>query len=614
MASSGSGDLVAWNGTYNITIHFSWTRNNSGVVSWTAVIPKIDDSWSPCWTSFYIRGGKGVSASGNLTGDLTSYCSSCSQCATYYQGRILWDQTQTGTINMGSDGGTLRLGFYGQRNGSNTEENYLTWGVDPPPTAPSGLSVSIAEVYPTGAKFNVAVSSYGSPSSASGRYIEAAILNQNTYGATYKYATAQNTSSSAITVNNNVSGGTLTVQPNTQYYYGAYADNTQLHTSVVQGQFVTLAPTPTVSVGTISGNSATINYSTAADGGYYNKTIEYSLDGGTTWQTGATVTGGSAQSGTFTISNLPGGENSVLVRTTTTAGSDEPTTLTISIPINATFYGSITKIASIGAYNIASSVKTAYTQPSVSSVDLTTLKNYLNNTLTSLAPKLNAGNTIAGIEVVIEKQDAHTWEGRVYVCKDNTGTSLTYTTKSADTRSEIVTWLAAMGFTATSDSYSDASFVALSSIQYQSTSKEVKKLYGSVEMLSGFTERIVDSNSVIASFTKSTFISKLRADYPNFATKDFIANKRIRVYVYILAGTTYIQMFLQDITTLDMEVVTTTTSATESYGFTFNSGVANGQIAYVYMDDKTYTNRSKKILKLYGSVNGKTKLCFSDGS
>lgn len=131
MATSGTGDLNAWNGTYNITLHFSWTRDANGVVSWSVIIPKIDDTFSPCWTNFYIRGGKGSSASGNLTGDLTSYCSTCTQCASYYQGHILWDQTQSGTINMGSEGGTLRLGFFGTRNGGNTEENYLSWGVDP---------------------------------------------------------------------------------------------------------------------------------------------------------------------------------------------------------------------------------------------------------------------------------------------------------------------------------------------------------------------------------------------------------------------------------------------------------------------------------------------------
>ena len=131
MATSGSGTLNAWNGAYTITLSFSWTRDANGVVSWSVNIPTIDGTSSPCWTSFYIRGGAGASASGDLTENLVSYCASCSQCATYYQGNILWAQTQSGTINMGQSGGTLRLGFFGVRNSSNTSEDYLTWGVDP---------------------------------------------------------------------------------------------------------------------------------------------------------------------------------------------------------------------------------------------------------------------------------------------------------------------------------------------------------------------------------------------------------------------------------------------------------------------------------------------------
>ena len=132
MATSGSGQLNAWNGTYTITLTFTWSRDGNGVVSWNVDIPTIDGTNSPCWKDFYIRGGNGPSASGNLTGNLVSNCPSCSQCASHgYNGNILWPQNQPGTINMGTSGGTLRLGFFGTRNAGNTEENYLTWGVDP---------------------------------------------------------------------------------------------------------------------------------------------------------------------------------------------------------------------------------------------------------------------------------------------------------------------------------------------------------------------------------------------------------------------------------------------------------------------------------------------------
>ena len=139
MATSGSGTLYPNNATYTIPIEYSWTRDSSGVVTWKAQIYAIGggtglyDS-SPCWTTFYIRGGK--NAQNDLTGDLAEYCATCSECAQYYQGNILWQHNDvrngslTGTINMGASGGTLKLGYYGQRNGSNTSEEYLTWTVD----------------------------------------------------------------------------------------------------------------------------------------------------------------------------------------------------------------------------------------------------------------------------------------------------------------------------------------------------------------------------------------------------------------------------------------------------------------------------------------------------
>lgn len=209
-------------------------------------------------------------------------------------------------------------------------------------TAPTGLSVSIAEKYPTGAKFNVSVSSYGNPSSASGRYIEAAILNQNTYGATYRFSTASNTSSSAITVNNNSTGGTLTVQPNKEYYYGAYASNTQRNTSKVQGTFVTLAEAPTLSVNTLGETDVVMNYSTTADGNKYTKSVQYSLDNGSTWTTGATVSTGSASSGTFTISGLTDDTSYTLkCRVSTTAGNTNGTDVTFTTLESHKLYGSV---------------------------------------------------------------------------------------------------------------------------------------------------------------------------------------------------------------------------------------------------------------------------------
>ena len=396
----------------------------------------------------------------------------------------------SGTINgtSGSVYGGVRLGYYGTTWGGTDLSGSIT--LPSPYSPPTGLSVSIAEKYTDGAKFNVSVSSYGTPSSASGRYIEGAILNQSTYGATYKYATASETLSSAITVTNSSGGGTLTIQPNTQYYYGAYASNTQANTNIVPGQFVTLAPTPTVSVGSVSGRDAVINYSTVADGGYYNKTIEYSTDGGTTWQTGATVTGGSAQSGSFTISNLSGGENTVLVRTSTTSGSDSPVSITIEIEKLTKFYGPVLRYGIVGG--------------STSSVNENMFSGFTaEGFMQAYEQKYGAMYGVPDhITVNHEAEDGSTTTGKcVWIYFDN-GTRKFCTEVTASIVTDLNTW--GMNFPGSGGSLTpDADTVALNSVYYDGyKSKEVKKLYGSVN---GQTKRIIKMYGSVNGETKLVF-------------------------------------------------------------------------------------------------------------
>lgn len=120
--------------------------------------------------------------------------------------------------------------------------SFTLGGIPQGAVAPSGLSVSISSIADTGASFSVSLSSYGTPSSADGRYIEAAIMGQSTYGGKYRYDIAKNKASSTITVTNSSktnSSNPLTIVPNTQYWYGAYATNTSLSISKVQGTFIT---------------------------------------------------------------------------------------------------------------------------------------------------------------------------------------------------------------------------------------------------------------------------------------------------------------------------------------------------------------------------------------
>lgn len=211
-------------------------------------------------------------------------------------------------------------------------------------TPPTGLNVTIKEIYTDGAKFGVSISSYGNPDSVSGRWIEAGIAGQNAWQSpALRSAVALNTTSADIIVNNSsVQTTTLNILPNTQYYYGGYSTNTQQRTSAIFGQLVTLALAPTLSVSSVSDTSAVLNYSLPADGGYYAKNVQYSLNGGSTWITGATINTGNAATGSFTISGLNEDTNyTVITRVTTISGSTSGNTVTFKTEIFGKMYGSV---------------------------------------------------------------------------------------------------------------------------------------------------------------------------------------------------------------------------------------------------------------------------------
>ena len=161
-------------------------------------------------------------------------------------------------------------------------------GIPQGAVAPSGLNVSISSVADTGATMKVTLNSYGTPSSNANRYIEASIMGQSTYGGKYRYATKKAVTSATITVNNNSatnSSNPLTIVPNTQYWYGAYATNTALSTSMVKGTFITLpAYISDVVVNDVGGGNVTVSVVHASEGSATTAYTEYSYNQ-TDWTT-----------------------------------------------------------------------------------------------------------------------------------------------------------------------------------------------------------------------------------------------------------------------------------------------------------------------------------------
>lgn len=135
--------------------------------------------------------------------------------------------------------------------------------------------------------------------------------------------------------------GGITIVGNHLYYSGLCAQNS-VGTYYYDGpSIVTPCEPASFSIALIDNQSATISYDTIADGGYYSKTIEYSLDG-KNWNTGATVSSSAATSGTFTVSSLdPYKEYTIRFRVTTPAGSTDSGSFALLRP---KFYGSVASL------------------------------------------------------------------------------------------------------------------------------------------------------------------------------------------------------------------------------------------------------------------------------
>lgn len=155
------------------------------------------------------------------------------------------------------------------------------------------------------------------------------------------------TNGAAATLSNSLStytGNTIDIAPNKLLYTGLYATNESgAYRYNTAPTFVTVAAPASVTQGATTQSSISINYSTPADGGYHDKSLQYSLDGGTTWTTGVTITTGNPTSGIFTIGNLSQGtEYIVLTRMSTAVGYTDGPTLTVSTSdIPAKLYGSV---------------------------------------------------------------------------------------------------------------------------------------------------------------------------------------------------------------------------------------------------------------------------------
>lgn len=303
-SASRSGNTITVSGTFTVSQSSAWNYNAiyayvNGRTSWTRVKP-------------YYQGG------GTWTANFSfSFEDSGAGSPSYEAIFQVWNNAESGGV-----GGTASVWF---------SVSYPS-GV----TAPTGLGINSISVTDTSVSANVYVSGWGGAGDANSRYRNLSVMrtnykpdNQRRYQRVYGNAT-----SGIITVTSNTQYGTGTIDPNTRYWLWWYATNGTYGTGAPETsttEVVTKAAAPTVSLSSAGTSNAIFSYSTSADGGFYDKTLQYSLDGGVNWTTVSTITGGTASTGDFFVANLlSGAEYSLQTRVITTAGTTTGPTVTFS--------------------------------------------------------------------------------------------------------------------------------------------------------------------------------------------------------------------------------------------------------------------------------------------
>ena len=254
-------------------------------------------------------------------------------CATQWNERKTWENyfdVTIGGVGVSDTSYTFRMGvdLPGLETG-----NSVSWTLyfDSSAVAPSGLTASLVDFGPDWADIAVSISSWGSPSGSASRYIEAAVLETSSYRDPYKAKKLYAQMSGTIHVaNNSYDFGSITITPNTQYSYGGYATNTAQTVNTIGGQFTTLPAVPVINAIDQGHGVISVTVTHAAEGSALTVTEEYSIDGGTTWNT---ITGGAF---TVTIST----QTVLTVRRSSTAGASSGT-VTVTPSFTTAIYGSV---------------------------------------------------------------------------------------------------------------------------------------------------------------------------------------------------------------------------------------------------------------------------------
>ena len=257
---SRSGTNITINGTIRLTS--KGTSGHSGYYNYGV---QADPDGSGGWgtllgNSESLRNGNskdvGFSTTvSNVSTSATTLSFGVRYCAWYNSGHTstYWDVTKTWSLSL--SGGS---------------------------SSPSGLSAQFVSATEDTVTLDISVGDYGNPASANNRYIEGAVLGSTTYGPPYFCEKVYNASSGRVTITNNSStyGTPMTIEPNTEYHIGIYANNTSVSASKVMSETCVTAPASiTAATATYTGNN-TVNIAVAhgSEGSAQTVYTEYSWD------------------------------------------------------------------------------------------------------------------------------------------------------------------------------------------------------------------------------------------------------------------------------------------------------------------------------------------------
>lgn len=220
-------------------------------------------------------------------------------------------------------------------------------------TSPSGLAVSVKSKTYNTVTLTSSLTSYGSPSSESGRGLTSMVLAKDaskTALSARRVVNNDKANSATNTVTNSSAAydGGITIAGNTVYSIGVWATNTKKEAFLIKQNAVTTVCPPLSSLtktaesyATAKTVSATIKWQRVTDGNALTRTLYYrtSTNGGSSygsWTSLGTVANGTT-SGTFNLT-LPT-SSSVIVQAKLTTSSGDSETKTLSFSTKTTHKG-----------------------------------------------------------------------------------------------------------------------------------------------------------------------------------------------------------------------------------------------------------------------------------